>query len=526
MSTPDRPSPLLIALPQGLNVSGVTLWALRLVRAMAERGRPAGLILHPEPEGQRPITRRMPRGVKVFDLRDLPPIQKCGGDLSAYIPRYLHALQTMARHGTVVFSPNLHGDCYGVGAAMAMARPELVRVVGWQHSDIAYDTRMLAHYAPMIHRFVGVSDVIERTLKSELGSRAGDVVNIPYGVETPEEPLTRTPLKGRPIRLLYTGRIEHEQKRIGALIAMSDALASQGIDHRLTLLGDGPAAAEIDKAIERRPEIRRIRPGGHGTVRRYLASHDAFVLASRYEGLSVSMLEAMAHGCVPIVTGVRSGAAQAISDGDNGLLADAGENDDETTTGRAMAEEVRRMLDSSAPRLSERAWLTAREKYSIELHADRAGKLFDRIAAEPARAWPATRPCAFSAGAGSQAASGSVPEEGPKLLRELLNTLKGERVVLHGAGRHTIELAPVLADAPVEIAAIADDDPNRHGQTLLGWPIIPPPKVKETGATSVVISSWMHQDAIYERCSPIYTHAGLRTHRVYRIKRTGEVNAA
>ncbi len=522
----DTPAPLLIALPQGLNVSGVTLWALRLSRAMAERGRHCGLILHPEPDGQRPITSRLPRGVKVFDLRDLPPIQKCGGDLSAYIPRYLDALETMARRGTVVMCPNLHGDCYGACAALALARPDILRVVGWQHSDIAYDTRMLAHYAPMLHRFIGVSDVIERSLKKELGARARDVMNIPYGVETPDEPHTRAPLQGRPVRLLYTGRIEHEQKRVRALIAMSDTLAIAGIDHRLTLLGDGPASEEIDKACEHRPEIRRIRPGGQGTVRRYLASHDAFVLASRYEGLSVSMLEAMAHGCVPIVTGVRSGAAQAISDGDNGLLADAGENDDETTTGRAMAEEVRRMLDSHPARLSERAWLTVRERFSIDLHAERASKLFDRIAAEPARSWPAARPCAFSAGAGSQAASGSVPEEGPKLLRDLLATLRGQTIVLHGAGRHTIELASVLADAPVEIAAIADDDPNRHGQTLLGWPIIAPSMVKETGAAGVVISSWMHQDTIYERCSPIYSHAGLRTWRVYPARSPSGVNAA
>ncbi len=518
MNAQTQDAPLLIALPQGLNVSGVTLWALRLVRAAAGRGRPAGLILHPEPEGQKPIARRLPRGVKVFDLRDLPPIQRCGGDLSAYIPRYMHALETMARRGTVVMSPNLHGDCYGVCAALAMARPDLVRFVGWQHSDIAYDTRMLAHYAPMLHRFVGVSDVIERSLKNQLGPRAADVVNIPYGVETPGEPHTRTPLQGRPVRLLYTGRIEHEQKRVRALIAMSDTLAIGGIDHRLTLLGDGPAAQEIDKAIEHRPEIRRVQPGGQGTVRRYLASHDAFVLASRYEGLSVSMLEAMAHGCVPIVTGVRSGAAQAISDGDNGLLAVADADDDDRTVGRAMAEEVRRLLDACPARLSERAWLSARERFSIELHAERACKLFDRIASEPARPWPASRPCAFSAGAGQTQASGSVPEDGPKRFGELLSTLRGESIVLHGAGRHTIELASVLADAPVDIVAIADDDPNRHGQTLFGWPIIPPSKVKETGVSSVVISSWMHQDAIYERCAPIYAHAGVRVHRVYPVK--------
>ena len=39
---------LVIALPHGLNVSGVTMWAVRLSNALAERGRVAALILHPE----------------------------------------------------------------------------------------------------------------------------------------------------------------------------------------------------------------------------------------------------------------------------------------------------------------------------------------------------------------------------------------------------------------------------------------------------------------------------------------------
>ena len=59
--------PLLIGLPQGLNVSGVTMWAVRLAGALAEAGRPAALVLHGEPPGHERLAlevRRQGNGLK------------------------------------------------------------------------------------------------------------------------------------------------------------------------------------------------------------------------------------------------------------------------------------------------------------------------------------------------------------------------------------------------------------------------------------------------------------------------------
>ena len=50
---------------------------------------------------------------------------------------------------------------------------------------------------------------------------------------------------------------------------------------------------------------------------------DVFVNISEYEGTSLSMLEAMAFGCVPVVTDV-SGAKEFIVDGKNGYICSVG----------------------------------------------------------------------------------------------------------------------------------------------------------------------------------------------------------
>ena len=88
-------------------------------------------------------------------------------------------------------------------------------------------------------------------------------------------------------------------------------------------------------------------------------------------------------------------------------------------------------------------------------------------------------------------------------------------VMLHGAGRHTIELASVLAASPVRIAGIVDDDPAKWGNALLGWSVNSPEDAISLGVTDLVISSWMHADAVYARRGTFESN-GVRVHHLYR----------
>lgn len=492
-------APLLIALPDGLSVSGVTTWAVRLVNALAGAGRACGLVVHPEPaEGVR-LDVALNGDVEVFDA---PVI----GDFAGVVERYRTAAQSLAgRGGPVVLSPNLRGDCYGVGASLVECG---VRLVGWQHSDIEYDRRVLAYFEPVIERFVGVSRLISDRLGAAIDSRGGDIVHIPYGVEVARDVPGRAALSGRPIRLIYTGRMEHRQKRILSLVHLSDELRARGIDHELILLGDGPAAGEIDRLCASRASIRRVDPVGPGRVGAMLEDADFFVLGSRYEGLSVSMLEAMARGCVPIVARVASGATEAIEHACNGMIAEVDPDAPEPEVGAALASVVAACLDADVGAMSRRAWLTVAERYSIELHAARVGELIDEVASAPARRWPGGRVLAFDS------EGGSVGADAERLLMKLLDSLAGRRIAIHGVGAHTRQLWPVFADSAARIVALVDDDRAVHGSMRFDLPVVPPDSVAGTGATDVVISSWMHENEIWSR-REVYEEAGLRVHRIY-----------
>jgi glycosyltransferase involved in cell wall biosynthesis len=93
----------------------------------------------------------------------------------------------------------------------------------------------------------------------------------------------------------------------------------------LVLVGLGPLEAEL-KALAAGLGVadRVLFPGSRDDVYRLLPALDVFALSSRFEGLPIALLEAMATGVAPVATTV-GGIPEVITDGQNGLLVDPGD---------------------------------------------------------------------------------------------------------------------------------------------------------------------------------------------------------
>lgn len=112
------------------------------------------------------------------------------------------------------------------------------------------------------------------------------------------------------------------------LIEAVARLRRQGLQVTVALAGDGPLRDELAARAAALGISGSVRLLGHiAEVERVLAALDVFVLSSVSEGLSNTILEAMASG-LPVVATRVGGTEEMVSEGETGLLVPAGSPDE------------------------------------------------------------------------------------------------------------------------------------------------------------------------------------------------------
>lgn len=113
----------------------------------------------------------------------------------------------------------------------------------------------------------------------------------------------------------------HPAKNQDLLISSFNRLYAEGIDFVLLVIGNGYGQSGSAKSLRDRSCSSIKFLGEKANVGDYLLQADAFCLTSKYEGLPISLLEALSAGCVPICTAV-GGISDVITDGLTGYLSD------------------------------------------------------------------------------------------------------------------------------------------------------------------------------------------------------------
>lgn len=128
-------------------------------------------------------------------------------------------------------------------------------------------------------------------------------------------PIIRAPGEG--LRLVAAGRLTH-QKGFDRLIDWMAALPPRT---HLTLLGDGPDRTKLEGQAQRLGVADRVHFAGFcDNPWRHYAGADAFVLASRWEGLPNAVLEALACGTPVFATPESGGISEIAAATDTGAV--------------------------------------------------------------------------------------------------------------------------------------------------------------------------------------------------------------
>lgn len=373
---------ITFVLPDSAVLSGIVSWSVNMANQLSGRGRGAYLIVHNLSDSR--IEPKPNEGIEIISCDSKPATEANLSDIFQYQSEYEQILPS-------IILPNWSPATYATCATILSKGDKSLVVLGYAHSDDASYYDLLAYYEPIISRFVAVSAEIADRLTTLIPHRRDDIAIRPYAVDVPAR-LDRTYSgKEEPLRLLYAGRLDENQKRVSDLIRLAKALSARKVNFELWIAGDGPVRPALarqiqtlENGIRNRVKLTGLIP--YDKMPEAWARSDICVLVSGYEGTSVAMLEGMAHGCVPVVTQV-SGTREVIEPGVNGFTVRVGE----------LAEMADLVADLAANRhrLAEvgyHAYTTTLNRYSYELYVDWFLAFIKDLERQVPRIWPSNQP--------------------------------------------------------------------------------------------------------------------------------------
>lgn len=325
--------------------------------------------------------------VEVLSLDKQP-----GKDPAAYLRMWRVLRQ---RRPAVVHTRNLGTVDMQWVAALAAVPHRVHGEHGWEVGDprglSPRSLRIRRACRPVIHRYVPMSQDIARWLERDVGVPADRIRQLYSGVDVerfgPGGPRATDAARaeegagaGRGPTLGTIGRLDPVKNQEVLLEAFA-RLRQRHAGLRLVIVGDGPLRGHLQSRAQSLGVAGDVTFTGSRTdTPELLRSFDVFVLPSVNEGISNTILEAMACG-VPVVASGVGGNPELVVDGVCGSLYDPADP-------QALQQAILPYLGD--PALRERQGRAARERvvqnFSLDSMVGRYLALYDELlAASPAR---------------------------------------------------------------------------------------------------------------------------------------------
>ena len=165
---------------------------------------------------------------------------------------------------------------------------------------------------------VALSPKVQRSIVEFYGMDEKKIPVIYNGVDL-SRCLPKEDYKTERLSLLHIGRFNEQKNHEGLLNAFSRIL-KEIPDCRLDLIGDGELREKTEELAGKLGISKEVRfLGNQENVYPYLQKADIFLLPSRYEGMPMTIIEAMGTG-LPVVAAAVGGVPDMIMDGESGLL--------------------------------------------------------------------------------------------------------------------------------------------------------------------------------------------------------------
>lgn len=181
-----------------------------------------------------------------------------------------------------------------------------------------------------VHATVGVSYRIASDLIKKYRFEESRTLHIPNSIPIERYQIARSGASSD-IRILFLSRIENQSKGCFRVPEVLKRLQNFNVPYHCTVVGDGPDLDEMKKRCTGL-KVQFLGRVSSDEVPMVMAQHDVYLFPSIYEGFGLSLVEAMASGCVPVCSCLKGVTDQIVIDQVSGFLVD--QNDIDMYTSR------------------------------------------------------------------------------------------------------------------------------------------------------------------------------------------------
>jgi hypothetical protein len=286
----------------GIPSGGSTIFLINLAGELVRRGIPVEVIS---------FERENPLSVE-FESQNIP-VLCLDQRRMIFEDRLKMILRKLAYFQPTVVVSNLGATSFEVLRYL----PKGVLRVGMGHTHDPLVYGMMRHYAPFMDLAAVVSGKMKQTVASMPEFAQVPVAGLLLGVPMP--PAADLPAREftRPLRVLYLGRLFQEQKRVRLFPEILRQMCASGMPFHWTIAGEGEERGFLESNMKTNSPDQTVSFSGavsYSEIGATLKQHDIYLLASNYEGLPLSLLEAMGYGLVPVVSDLESGISEMVDD--------------------------------------------------------------------------------------------------------------------------------------------------------------------------------------------------------------------
>ncbi len=282
-------------------------------------------------------------------------------------------LDWVAREGVDVVIPNCEGN---IIAAIPHLPPE-VRCISICQSVSGATYKLNTINLNRLSHIVAINNLQMKDLEQRWSVPSAKLRLIPHGIDH-QRFLTEKKLAAdsQELRLVYLGRINEIDKGVMWLPPILREVSKRGVACIMDIVGDGPDLAELQQRFEGWGLSGQVRFHGQrlpSEIPQILALADVFLMPSRFEGFGLTLVEAMAAGCVPIATHLRGITDMIVEDGVSGFLCPMGQV-------KAFADKIA-LLHRDRERLKQMA-VAAQQRVAARFSLERMAADYDHLFTE------------------------------------------------------------------------------------------------------------------------------------------------